>query len=525
MLKDIIINSSSAQTRIAIMEDGSLTDFFVDYPENRRMVGDIYLGQVARVLPGIKAAFINIGLKHDAFLHFSDIGDKTQEMQSIIGDDSDADDDDDSSSIADSRTIVPSNAPKIETINGVPKLQKGQEIIVQITKEPVTGKGVRCSSAVSIPGRFCVLLPFDNKIGISKKISDFKERRRLRSIARSILPKNYGLIIRTVAKNQSEESLIDDLKYLKRIWEEIEEKVKTEKPPSLIHQDLGTTISVIRDLFTPDINNIYIDSKKLFKQIKDYIKLVQPAMSERLELFRPSDPIFEAFKIEEQIKTLMGRKVPLKSGGYLIIEHTEAMVVIDVNSGRYAASKDQEVNSLKTDLEAVREIARQLKLRDIGGLIVVDFIDLEEDKNRKKVYDELKKEFRKDRAKVALLPMSDFGLVEITRQRIRQNIVQAISEPCPHCEGTGLLTKESHIIYDIEEWLKKFKSGSKERSLLLVCHPSIAKTLRSGRIKQLTKLQFKHLIKIKLTEDVKVNIKNFRFISAKTKKDITDEFS
>jgi len=523
MLKDIIINSSSTQTRIAITEDGNLTDFFVDYPENRRMVGDIYLGKVARVLPGIKAAFIDIGLKHDAFLHFSDIGDRTQEMQGIIGDDNDEDDDDDTQ--GDTRPRASSLTPKIETINGVPKLQKGQEIIVQITKEPVTGKGVRVSSAVSIPGRFCVLLPFDNKIGISKKINDFKERRRLRSIARSILPKNYGLIIRTVAKNQSEESVVDDLKYLKKIWEEIEEKVKTEKPPSLIHQDLGTTISVIRDLFTPDVSNIYIDSKKLYKQIKDYIKLVQPSMGERLQLFSPSDPIFEAFKIEEQIKTLMGRKVHMKSGGYLIIEHTEAMVVIDVTSGRFAASKDQEVNSLKTDLEAVREIARQLKLRDIGGLIVVDFIDLEEEKNRRKVYDELKKEFKKDRAKVAFLPMSDFGLVEITRQRIRQNIVQAINEPCPHCEGTGLLTKESHIMYEIEEWLKKFRIGGKERSLILVCHPSIAKTLSQGFLSPIKRLQFKHFFKIKLEEDVKVNIKTFRFISSKTKKDITDEFS
>ena len=247
-------------------------------------------------------------------------------------------------------------------------------------------------------------------------------------------------------------------------------------------------------------------------------------MAERLELFKSSEPIFEAFKIEEQIKTLLGRKVPLKSGGHLVIDHTEAMVVIDVNSGRYAASKEQEANSLKTDLEAVREICRQLRLRDIGGLIVIDFIDLEEDKNRKKIYDELKKEFRRDRAKVALLPMSDFGLVEITRQRVRQNIVQAISEPCPHCEGTGLLTKKSHIIYDIEEWVKKFKTESKEKSLLLKCHPSIAKTLREGRIKAITKLQFKYFVRISLVEDLKINIKEFRFLSKKTKKDITDDF-
>ena len=271
----------------------------------------------------------------------------------------------------------------------------------------------------------------------------------MRHVARSILPQNYGLIIRTVARNQSEEMLKEDLHNLMKTWEEIEATVKTEEPPSLIYQDLSTTSSIIRDLFTPDVSKVFIDSKKLYRQIKEYVQLVQPSLVDKIELYKSHLPIFDAFKIEEQIKILMGRKVALPSGGYLIIEHTEAMVVIDVNSGRYAKSKEQELNSLKTDLEASREIARQLRLRDIGGIIVVDFIDLEEEKNRKKIYDELKKEFRKDRAKVSVLPMSDFGLVQITRQRIRQNIMQAMKEVCPYCLGTGLLTKGSHLVYAV----------------------------------------------------------------------------
>jgi len=526
MFKEIIINSSAAQTRVAITEDGNLTDFFVDYPENRRMVGDIYLGKVARVLPGIKAAFIDIGMKHDAFLHFSDIGERTQDIQSIIGDDSDVDEDDDDEVV---KQPVNPNSPQsiknnIEMINGVPKLSKGQEIIIQITKEPVANKGVRVSSSVSIPGRFCVLLPFDYKIGISKKIMDFRERKRLRNIARSILPKNFGLIIRTVAKNQPEEALLEDLKYLKKIWEDIETTVKTEKPPSLIYQDLSTTISVIRDLFTNDISKIFIDSRKLYKQIRDYIYLVQPGLTDKVEHFKSSKPIFEAFKIDEQIKTLLGRKVPMKSGGYLIIEHTEAMVVIDVNSGRYAANKDQELNSLRTDLEASREIARQLRLRDIGGLIVVDFIDLEEEKNRKKILDELRKEFRRDRAKVSVLPMSDFGLVEITRQRIRQNIVQAMNEACPYCDGTGLLTKKSHILYEIEEWIKKYKQKKSQGPLILKCHPTIAEKLCEGTIKNITKLQLKNFVRIKLTEDDKLSVRQFKFFAKRSKKDITEDY-
>lgn len=521
MIKEIIINSSSNQTRVAITEDGNLVDFFVDYPENRRMVGDIYLGKVARVLPGIRAAFIDIGMKHDAFLHFSDIGERTQQFQDIIGeDDSDLDEEDDDESL-NGKPAVENKKPEAPVI---PKLRKGDDIIIQITKEPVNNKGVRVTSSVSLPGRFCVLLPFDNKIGVSKKIHDYKERRRLRSIARGILPKNCGLIIRTVAKDQAEEALKDDLNNLIRSWQKIESAVKTEKPPALIHQDLSTTASVIRDLLTPDISKVFIDSKKLYKQIKSYVQLVQPEYLDKIEPYKSQSPIFDSFKIEEQIKTLMGRKVPMPSGGYLIIEHTEAMVVIDVNSGRYAKSKEQEQNSLKTDLEAAREIARQLKLRDIGGIIVVDFIDLEEEKNRKKIYDELKKEFRKDRSKVSVLPMSEFGLIQITRQRVRQNIMQAMKDVCPVCMGAGFLTRESHLTYDIESWLKKFRRNSREIALIIKCHPFLAEKLRAGKLGSLLKFQLKYFVKLQVEEDETVPQGRFKFVSRKTGTDLTDKF-
>ena len=517
MIKEIIINSSSNQTRVAITEDGNLADFFVDYPENRRMVGDIYLGRVARVLPGIRAAFIDIGMKHDGFLHFSDIGDRTKQFQDMLGEeDSDVD-------------VVDDDEPnKPNRNNGTPapeatitKLRKGEEILVQITKEPVSNKGVRVTSSVSLPGRFCVLLPFDNKIGISKKIADYRERRRLRNIARGILPPNYGLIIRTVAKDQTEDAVKDDLSNLVKTWKTIEATAKNEEPPSIVHQDLSTTDSVIRDLLTPDISKVFVDSKKLYKQIKGYVQLVQPDLLEKIDLYKSSSSIFDEFKIEEQIKTLMGRKVQLPSGGYLIIEHTEAMVVIDVNSGRYAKSKEQELNSLKTDLEAAREIARQLRLRDIGGIIVIDFIDLEEDKNRKKVYDELKKEFRRDRSKVSVLPMSDFGLVQITRQRIRQNIMQAMKDVCPVCGGSGFMTKESHLVYDIEDWLKRFRRYSREFSLVIKCHPSDANRLQD---KKFTKIQFRYLVRLRIEENPSIPMGKFRFFSKKKGIDLTDKF-
>lgn len=527
MRKEIIINSSVTQARVAFTEDGNLADFFVDNADKKRMVGDIHLGRVARVLPGIRAAFVDIGLKHDAFLHFSDIGNRLEALQSLFDDDDTSDTDDDiEESKSDNKSENDSRNKKTEEReNNIPKLHKGQDILVQIIKEPVKDKGVRVSSSISIPGRFCVLLPFDNKVGVSKKISDFKERKRLRRIAREIIPKNYGLIIRTAARNQEENLLAADLKYLLSTWEETEKQAKENSPPSLIFKDLGTTISVIRDLFTNDVEKVIVDSKKIFKEIRDYLRFIQPTLAEKVEYYKSDKPIFEAFKIEEQIKDLMGRKVPLPSGGHIVIEHTEAMIVIDVNSGRYAAKKDQELNSLKTDLEASREIVRQLRLRDIGGLIVIDFIDLEDEKNRKKIYDELKKEFKRDRAKVALLPMTDFGLVQITRQRVRENILQSMHDVCPYCAGTGLLVKQANLIHEIEDWLKRYKIDGKEKALQLVVHPTLGRHLKENSLRStLNKLRLKYFFRLKLIEDDKLSLQIFKILSAKTGKDLTEEF-
>jgi len=364
----------------------------------------------------------------------------------------------------------------------------------------------------------------DSKVGISKKISDYRERKRLKRIARTIIPKHFGLIIRTAAKNQSEEAMVSDLKALMKSWELIQKNVKTMDPPALVYSDLSTTSSIIRDMFTPDVKKIFIDSKKLYREINAYIEVLQPDFANRVEYYGGKQPIFDAFKIEEQIKEMMSRKVMTPSGGYIYIDHTEAMTVIDVNSGKYAAKKEQELNSLKTDLEAAREIARQLRLRDIGGLFVIDFIDLEDEKNRKKIYDELKKEFRKDRAKVAILPMTDFGIIQMTRERVRENIMQSMNEVCPYCAGTGMLTKKSNLIFDIEEWIKRFKIHSKENAILLKVHPSLARRLQENRFSTLLKLKLKYFIRIKLEEDESISPSIFKIYSRKTGEDITTEF-
>jgi ribonuclease G len=545
MKKEIIINATDNEVRLALTEDDQLAELYVENAERERMVGDIYLGKVARVMPGIRAAFIDIGFKQDAFLHFSDIGSTLKEYSSLIGDeDSDVDTDDDdeepstgsesqsgstqSSSYSQTRTQEPRRDQKPRGTNGnqppIPNLVPGQDIIIQVTKEPVGRKGVRVTSEVSLPGRFLVLLPFDGKIGVSKKMTSFKEKRRLRRIVKSILPEGFGVIVRTVAAEKDEAILKQDLENLISTWREIEKSVKTEKAPSLLYKDMATTSSVIRDLFTEDVERVVVDSKKLHKEIRGYLKGVSPHLIDKIELFKGREPVFDSYGIEKEIAACLSKKVWLKSGGYIIIEQTEAMVVVDVNSGRYAAKREQEQNSLRTNLEAAREVTRQLRLRDIGGIIVIDFIDLEDERNKKKVYDELRKEFRKDRARVTVLPMTEFGLVQITRQRNRQNILLSFSEPCPVCGGAGIVQSKSAIVNQIERWIRRFKSETHELRLTLRVTPSLATYLKEGTISKITKMKFKFFMFIKLEEDSKLSMGEFHFISPKQGKDITDKY-
>ncbi len=544
MKKDIIINSTANEHRIAILEDGKLAELFVETPGKARNVGDIYLGRIAKVMPGIRAAFVNIGMEQDAFLHFSDVG--SIEEFNVLFDDEDDEKDDDAPTTGEAgkevvagggdgapasgeiavmsdRRREPSGRrqpPGYQDVN----LQKGQSILVQITKEPVGKKGVRVRSAISLPGRFLVLIPFDGKVGASKKLNNFKEKRRLRRAVRSMLPKGFGAIIRTVADGKSEEMLKQDLDELIKTWQGIEKAVKSENPPALIYKDMNTTSSVIRDLFQDTVEHVVVDDKKLYKETRAYVQWMSPDMLGRVEYYREKEPIFDKYGIEKDIQTLFSKKIWLKSGGYLFIEKTEAMTVIDVNSGRYAATKEQELNSLRTNLESAREVCRQLRLRDIGGLIVVDFIDLEDEKNRKKIYDEMKKELRKDRAKMTVLPMTEFGLMQITRQRIRQSVQMSFSESCPMCGGTGLVQSKTSTVNQIERWIKRFKSEKREYRLELRVNPTIAEYLTHGTISRITKMQFKFFVKLKLVSDPTLLHDDFRFISQRQKKDVTGEY-
>jgi len=550
MKKDIIINSTANEHRIAILEDGKTAELFVETPGKDRNVGDIYLGKVAKVMPGIRAAFVDIGIGQDAFLHFSDIG-SIEEYSSLFEED---EDEKEEAAEAATETVLQgsNNVAQIDGGNGVSpnneqtdgrerhhnqqrrhhsaqnfpqvNLQKGQDILVQITKEPVGKKGVRVRSAISLPGRFLVLIPFDGKVGVSKKMASFKEKRRLRKVVRAMLPKGFGAIIRTVADGKTDEMLQQDLNDLVKTWEGIEKTVKSAKAPALIYKDMNTTSSVIRDLFQETVEHVVVDEKKLFKEIRTYVQWMSPDMLNRVEYYREKEPVFDKYGIEKDIQVLLSKKVWLKSGGYLFIEKTEAMTVIDVNSGRYAAKREQELNSLRTNLEAAREVCRQVRLRDIGGLIVVDFIDLEDDKNQKKVYDEMKKELRRDRAKVTVLPMTEFGLVQMTRQRIRQNVQLSFSEACPTCGGTGQVQSKTSTMNQIERWIKRFKTEKREYRLELRVHPTIAEYLCDGTISRLTKLQFKFFVKVKLVPDPALPAEEFKFFSVKQQKEITDQY-
>lgn len=570
--KEIYVNAQSDdEIRIAITENDHLVELFVETPETERRVGDIFMGKIAKVIPGMNAAFINVGLGQDAFLHFTDVGDSFSSSTAFLaGEDAELSDDDEeedeeylveegataneqkivrprnrngSGRDTDGRSNDRGNSGRGPNGGGsndrnrrpqrhIPtllqsnvSLESGSDILVQVTREAYANKGVRVTSRISLPGRFVVLVPFEPGIGISKKVYSVRERSRLRRVIRSIKPREYGVIIRTVAENKEESALREDLEQLLDQWKGIEQKIKEEKAPALLFQDTSLTSSVMRDLFSQDVSRIVIDSKKMHKELREYVEWAAPNLTGTVELYRGSKAMFDTFNIEAQIEQTMSNKVPLPSGGYLFIEHTEAMVVIDVNSGRYAARREQELNSLKTNLEAARETARQLRLRDIGGIIVIDFIDMNEERNRKKVYDEMKKELRNDRAKSSILPLTEFGLMQITRQRIRQSIVQSLSEECPICSGTGRLVSRTTIIRQIERWLERFRAGSNERKLVMRVSPMLAEMLTRGVFSPLRNLQLKYLVRIKLEANDTFSGDEFHFFSPRQKRNITAEYS
>lgn len=518
MKNQIIIHATANQSRVALIEHGELAQLFIESPENQRTVGNIYLAEVHKVMAGIRAAFISLGTQKDAFLHFSDTGEHLENYLVMLN----------------GRENVPvkktSESKEGATVSVTEEQNRAgallapkQKVLVQIVKEPIGSKGPRVSTNITVAGRFLVLIPMGEYVAVSKRIRSHKERRRLRSCISSILPDGFGVIVRTLAEGQNEETIHEDLKDVLNKWEAIMEKLRDAKPPALLHQDMDMTESLVRDLFAKDYSRILIDDSRIYRSIKSYVARVAPSMVPNIQLYKGSEHIFDYMKISRDVDSVFSPRVKMPSGGYLIFEQTEAMYVVDVNSGRYAAKRDQEDNSLKTNLESAREIAKQLRLRDIGGIIVVDFIDLREETNRKKVYDELKKEFRKDRAKTNVLPMSDFGLVQITRQRIRPSVVKSVSKVCPMCGGSGSIISQNTIVADIEGWLTKFKYNYKGYLTIdLHLNTYLRSMLLKGFISQRLKWMLSYRLFINLVAEESMSMNDFKVMLPNSEIDITD---
>ena len=512
MDKEIYISESMGESRIAIIEDGTLVEVYVEKQDQQRMVGNIYKGKVENVLPGMQAAFVDIGYDINAFLPFSEIENPAYLM--------DVDESEDSSS--NNKTNRKSNKHTSDNVNV--DLKTGQSIFVQVIKEAFAGKGPRITTEVAIPGRLLVLVPNSKYVGISKKIWDKYERRRLKKLVSSLKDNDAGIIVRTVAEGKSEELIKNDLQNLENSWQKILKASNQKKDVELLYEDLETASSVIRDLFTPDISKIVIDSKKLYKKINSYLEDVSPNMASRLEHYKIKKPLFESMGIENEIDKLLRPKVWLKSGAYLIIEKTEAMVVVDVNSGRFVGKKNHEENSLKINLEACKEVARQLRLRDLSGLVVIDFIDMKNESNRKKIYYELRKELKKDRAKVAVSPISDFGLLEMTRQRIRLSLLDSMSDECPTCKGAGRIMSRETLITRIDHWLRRYKSKNRRLKLKLELHPENADFMRDNK-KALRGLMWHNFTYISVEGNSKIKRDEFRFLDSKNNGKVIEHVS
>lgn len=527
MKNQIIIHAAGKQTRIALLENGELAQLFIESPENQRTVGDIYLAEVRKVMGGIRAGFIDMNTPKDAFLHYSDLGEHLDSYLVMLNGQN-AIPKDALAKLQEYRknkdqAATSKNGTNAEEQNLLGSLLKpGHKVLVQIVKEPIGSKGPRVSTNISIAGRFLVLIPMGDYVAVSKRIKSYKERRVLRQTVADILPEGFGVIVRTVAEGQDPKMIHDDLMDVLEKWNNITKNLETAKPPSLLHRDLEMTESLVRDLFAKDFERILVDDPKMFKSLKQYVSKIAPNMLPNIHLYKGSEHVFDHMRIMQDVESVFSPRVKMPSGGYLIFEQTEAMYVVDVNSGRYAAKKAQEDNSLKTNLEAAREIAKQLRLRDIGGIIVVDFIDLRDDVNRKKVYDELKKEFRKDRAKTNLLPMSDFGLIQITRQRIRPSVVTSVSRVCPMCGGSGSIVSQNTILSDIEGWLQKFKLTTKYRSADLHINPYMKGMLTKGWISQHFKWMLKYRLRIGLIEDQSLSMNDYKFTLSGSDVDITE---
>lgn len=501
----IVVSVDVGETRVALIENGILGEIYVERESDRSPVGNIYLGKVTRVLPGMQAAFIDVGLDRAAFLHVEDVIPQA-DFEKLV---SHADDDDESEHDKDQGRLT-----RKTPIRDV--LKEGQKIVVQVSKGPIGTKGARVTSHVSLPGRFVVYMPTVDHIGVSKRIGNDKERRRLREVIDSVKPPHGGLIVRTVAQGLTKGGLKADIGYLVKTWDATAEKQKTAtRAPSLLYSELDIVQRSARDMLTEDIDKIVIDDPEEYVRLKDFVDSFMPERSGAVELYDGTDPIFDAFGIEDEIARSLSRKVPLPSGGYLIIDQAEALTAIDVNTGRFTGKgKDVEETIFQTNLEAAKEICYQLRFRNIGGLIVLDFIDMERASHRDKVYKALLGALKTDKAKTTVVRISELGLVEMTRKRTRESLGRTLYEPCFYCDGTGQLQSKTTICHEILRQIRREKDSLPGFKVVVNAHPAVVDAMQREQKDALLKASARYARQIVLTPRKDYHIEQFDLAGA-----------
>lgn len=509
MNKELIINATPTGVEIALLEDKKLVELHNEKTDANFAVGDLYLGKVKKIIPGLNAAFVDVGFEKDAFLHYSDLSPYAKSIikytQAAMSDKSENGFD---FARFQSEPEIIKTGKINEVLNGKPN------VLVQILKEPIAAKGPRLSCELSLPGRFVVVTPFNEIVAVSKKIHSSEERKRLHKIVEAIRPKNFGVIVRTAAEGKSTAELHQDMLSLVETWKTIQANLKGAAAPVRILSEETKTTSILRDLLSADFNRIVVNDKALHEVTQRYIQRIAPDKTDIVTQYKDGLPIFDHFGVTKQVKASFGKTVNLPSGAYLIIEHTEALHVIDVNSGYKSVSNSQEENALETNLEAAEEISRQLRLRDIGGIIVVDFIDMKLPDNKRKVQEAMDKFMKADRAKHSVLPISKFGLLQVTRQRMRPEVNINTSENCTACNGTGKMTSALLLEDEIENKLVYLASHA-HKKLQLVVHPIIAAYLTKGILSnKLGKMRKKYGVKLSLEENTNYHLTEFRFFDA-----------
>lgn len=494
MYKELVINAIGPEIRVALMEDQTIVELYVDRSDESNIAGNIYKGRVQRVLPGMQAAFVDIGLNQAAFIYVDDVIDERANghPERILLSNAAAEEETDiitriADPVAEHDTASAKNKSPIEDL-----LSDGQDLLVQVARSPIGSKGARLTSYISIPGRFLVLMPTVDHIGISRRITDETERQRLKELVLSLRNQNFGYIVRTAGEGLNEEKMLKEMEFLTNLWSDIQMKFKEAPPSAMIHEELTVTLRSVRDLLAHDADKVTIDSPAVYNSVRSFIEKFMPRLAESVSLYPGAEPIFDAYNIEGDIRRALRKKVWLKCGGYIVIEITEALVAIDVNTGRYVGKYNFEETILKTNLEAVKEIAYQIRLRNLGGIIILDFIDMERKSNQEKVYTALIEALKKDKAKTNVLPMSDMGLIQMTRKRVVKSLPRMLCEPCLYCDGEGILLSKQTICNNIYREVIRLSQDIKGERISVRVNPKIAELLL-GEAKEIIILLEKQL--------------------------------